>query len=175
MRRISTYGDGPSQQVSDVMQAVFVAELLAPSPSLWLVSPWVSDIPVVDNRGGEFGALLPGESCRQLTLSDLLLALAERGTRVFVVSRDHPSNRFVLQRLGEAHKAGAPINVQTRERIHDKGLLTSRFYLEGSMNFTFSGRELNEEGLTVNGAPDAIARMYVDFEGRFLEAGSAES
>ena len=34
----------------DLLQMLFLSELLAPSRCLWLVSPWISDIPVIDNR-----------------------------------------------------------------------------------------------------------------------------
>ena len=172
MRRIVTYGGGPSQQVGDVLQSVFVAELLAPSRDLWLVSPWISDIPVLDNRGGQFAAVLPGASFRGLTLVDVLMAVAERGARLHIVTRDDPANRFVLDRLAIASQVGLDVDVRLRERIHDKGLLTDRIYLEGSMNFTYYGRERNEEGLTVNEDADAIARAHVDFAGRFSGPGA---
>jgi hypothetical protein len=175
LRRISTYGDGPSQQVADVLQALFVGELLSPSRDVWVVSPWLSDIPVLDNRGGEFAVLLPGASSRTLSLVDVLVTLAERGTRLHVVTRQDPSNQPVLQRLRAARALLPAIDISIRERIHEKGLLTSRLYLEGSMNFTHAGRERNEEGLSVNSDRDYVASMHVDFSGRFAEPGEVSN
>jgi len=173
VRRIVTRGIGPSSQVSDVLQAVFIAELLAPSESLWLLSPWISDVPVVDNRGGEFLALLPSDGCRYLALTEALAVIGSRGTQVHVVARDVPGNQFVIQRLIASRDRGVSVAVHLRDRIHDKGLLTGRVYLEGSMNFTYSGLESNEEGLTVIDDPDLIARTRLDFEDRYLRAAGA--
>ncbi len=167
MRRIATYGDGPSVYVRDVLQAVFAAELLAPSRDVWVVSPWISNITVLDNRGGEFAALLPGAAFRELTLIDILIVLAEHGTRLHVVTRGEASNQYVLDRLSAAGTRGTAIDVRIRPRVHDKGLLTDRIYLQGSMNFTHHGRARNEEGLTVTNDRHAISRMHIDFEGRF--------
>ena len=36
-----------------------MAELLRPSTHLWIVSPWVSDVPLIDNRARQFGTLAP--------------------------------------------------------------------------------------------------------------------
>ena len=159
--------------MSDVLQAVLVAELLAPSESLWLLSPWISDVPIIDNRGGEFLALLPSEGYRYLSLTDALAAIGSRGTQVHVVARDLPGNQFVIQRLIASRDRGTSVAVHLRDRIHDKGLLTGRVYLEGSMNFTYSGLANNEEGLTVIEDPDLIARTRLDFEDRFLKDGGA--
>ena len=46
-----------SRQLPDLLQTILVAELIAPSQCLWLVSPWISDIPVVDNTANTFLAL----------------------------------------------------------------------------------------------------------------------
>ena len=38
-----------SRHVADLLQAIFAAEILRPSARMWIVSPWISDIPVLDN------------------------------------------------------------------------------------------------------------------------------
>ena len=48
---------GP-RQVTDLLQTIFASEIVAPSSRLWIVSPWISDIPVVDNRANSFTSLV---------------------------------------------------------------------------------------------------------------------
>jgi hypothetical protein len=106
-----------------------------------------------------------------MSLVDVLGELAERGALVHLVTRMDASNSFVLQRLQALAGSGGFVDVRLRERVHHKGLLTSRVYVSGSMNFTFSGEERNEEGVTVDADPDMVARMFVEFAGRFGAAG----
>ena len=46
-------------QIPVLLQALFSAELLVPSRRLWLVSPWISDIPILDNTAAGFSMLGP--------------------------------------------------------------------------------------------------------------------
>src|SRR5205085_9641044 len=73
-----------ARQVPDLLQAVFTAELLCPSPCLWLVSPWVSDIPVLDNRTNGFLPFEPRWARTQVSLSQALGKLLELGTTIHV-------------------------------------------------------------------------------------------
>lgn len=36
-------------EIREMLEGIFVAELLVPSDSLWLVSPWITDIDILDN------------------------------------------------------------------------------------------------------------------------------
>ena len=58
IRRIATTTQQASRQIRDVLQSLLICELLAPPPRLWLVSGWIVDAPVIDNRGGEFSGLV---------------------------------------------------------------------------------------------------------------------
>ena len=75
------------RQIPELLQTVFVAELLIPSRCLWLVSPWVSDIPIIDNTANNFLALEPSWSRSRIRLSQVLLTLAEKGTTIHVATR----------------------------------------------------------------------------------------
>ena len=69
-----------ARQVPDLLQNIFVAELLSPSSCLWLVSPWVSDIPVIDNRTNGFLSFEPRWVRSLVSLSQVLAKLLELGT-----------------------------------------------------------------------------------------------
>ena len=43
--------------IADVLAGVFASELCSPSPELWLVSGWVSDVMVLDNSSRQFDGL----------------------------------------------------------------------------------------------------------------------
>jgi len=168
MRRVVTRGDGPTLLASDLVESLFVAELLAPSPHVWLLSPWISDIEVVDNRAGAFADVFPGRPARIIQLTDALTELAERGSRVHVVVRPEPvGNAAVITKLRSAATPPRQIDIVLKENLHEKALLTSHFHLHGSMNFTRYGREVNEEALVVNTDKDHIARTNLEYRDRY--------
>jgi hypothetical protein len=57
--------------------------------------------------------------------------------------------------------------VQIIENLHDKGLLTARFHIQGSMNFTHFGRAVNSEGITITSDAGDLSRARVDYRERF--------
>ena len=48
--------------------------------------------------------------------------------------------------------------------LHSKGLLTDRFYLDGSMNLTESGVHLNDETIALSYEQSDIALARIHFE-----------
>ena len=46
-----------SQEVFDLLAAMFAAEMVRPSACVWVVSPWISDVGLLDNAAGDFPAL----------------------------------------------------------------------------------------------------------------------
>jgi hypothetical protein len=48
-----------SEEAARLLAALFATELVAPSTCLWLVSPWISNVPVIDNETATFDALAP--------------------------------------------------------------------------------------------------------------------
>lgn len=163
-RIIFKVGLSAQQEVRDLLQSIFVLELLAPSGSLLITSPWISaELGVIDNRFGRFDDLLPEAGPRWVTLAEVLSQLSLAGSKVVVVTRPDARNEAFLSRLrylcGDSsmvptiHKAEA-------ENFHIKGLLGDGFWLKGSMNLTFSGVEINDELVeyTVDEAEVAKAR-----------------
>jgi phosphatidylserine/phosphatidylglycerophosphate/cardiolipin synthase-like enzyme len=168
MRRITTHGGGPTLLASDVIQSLFISEILAPSEELWLLSPWISDIPVIDNSAGAFSSLVPARSVGAISLTDALIHLAGQGTRIYVVVRKDPRNHLVSNKLRAAQTVGdLEIEIIEQDNLHEKALLSSRFLLHGSMNFTHHGREVNEEALVLDSTTDSIAGARLDYRQRF--------
>lgn len=157
-----------ARQVPDLLQNVFVAELLCPSSCLWLVSPWVSDIPVIDNRTNGFLAFEPRWVRSQITLSQVLAKLLEFGTTIHIATRPDIHNMAFLDRMRRlAEPERLSLYVHRAEELHEKGILTDGFYLSGSMNFTFNGISLNEELVHFNIDPAIISENRVRFSARW--------
>jgi hypothetical protein len=169
-RRINTSGKGPGP-VRDVMHTVFVSELLRPSSPLWIVSAWLSDVVVVDNRGGELLSLAPALPIRELRLVEVLTEIVSRGGEVEVVVREAPHNRSVVGRLREiaARSHTGSLRIQERPALHDKMLATANLLVEGSMNFTHRGAEVNEEGVRISANPSDVAEQRMELRSRFGE------
>ena len=80
VRRIFRSSSTSNAEIRELLESLFAAELLAPSRCLWLVSPWLSDLHLLDNRAGAFSALDPQWGSRQLRLADLLGRNADGGS-----------------------------------------------------------------------------------------------
>ncbi len=159
-----------TRQLPDLLQILFTAELLSPSACLWLVSPWVSDIPLIDNRSNGFLSLEPGWAHTQVTLSQVLGKLLELGTTVHIATRPDDHNDAFLDRMRRiAEPEGLPLMLHSAQELHEKGILGDGFYLSGSMNFTFSGISLNEEAVHYSVDPAFIAENRILFTSRWGE------
>lgn len=151
-----------TRQIPDLLQAIFVAELAEPSRCLWVVSPWISDIPVIDNSANAFLTLDPSWARGKIRLSQVLSVLVDRGATVRVITRPSiPSNQSFLQRVkGFVH-------ITETTDLHEKGILGSQFYLSGSMNFTYLGVTLNEELLHYETTDEVVAEHIIIFTKRW--------
>jgi phosphatidylserine/phosphatidylglycerophosphate/cardiolipin synthase-like enzyme len=128
--------------VRELLQLIFATELLAPSRCLWLVSPWLRDVPILDNGVGGFQTLAPELPRAEVPLSLVLRELLGRGTRVVIVTRPDPGNRQVLDALGTSQDgAGRGLILRERSELHAKGIVGDAYCLVGSMNLTFNALE----------------------------------
>lgn len=168
---------GDEGAVIELLRSVFLAELLWPSKTLWLVSPWISDVPVLDNRLDGFRHVEPLWPRAVVRLGSVLVALADRGARLVIATRptraiapDEPSrmtDRFIEDL---ARRLGSKLVVhRDYERIHTKGLVGDRFVLSGSMNFTYAGVNLNDELLRYSTDPTEVAEMKIEFRALWHE------
>ena len=153
----------------DLIQSLFVALLLQPCSELWMVSPWISDITVLENSAGEFRSLVPDWERVPIRLSQVLVYLAEHQCNVYVVTRANQHNQAFLQILQDRllHR-NSVMNIRCSPLLHEKGLLAGDlFFLSGSFNFTFYGVSLNEEVAYLYSDPDTISTNRVVFHDRW--------
>jgi len=156
-----------SATISELLLSMFVGELLRPPASAWIVSPWVSNVVLLDNRNGSFDAVNPEWGHREVRLTDILLALMTRGSNVAIVTRNQESNtKFVAEfrELTERHLLQERATIRIRETLHTKGILLSRCLLLGSMNLTYNGLQINDEWIEFSLDPEDVARTRLEFE-----------
>ena len=165
-RQILRTRSGSRQQIKGLLESLFAAELLSPSPRLYLVSAWIRDIHILDNRNGSYRGLDPAWEQRALRLSEILRILVHRGSELVLAIREDKGNQDFARRLtcdlGDTELAR--VVVLTRADLHVKGLLGEGYAITGSMNFTNNGVENNEEFLRYETDPRKLAELRVEFE-----------
>ena len=167
MRRITTSGRGQTRILNDLLQNLLVTELLVPSKQLWVLSPWISDIVVIDNSAGQFKTVLPGLPARPIRLTEVLIELTRRGSDVRVLMRDVEANDVARQRLEDPYSVGARPTLTIHNNLHDKGIVGDRFHIQGSMNFTYFGQAVNDEGVIVTSEPHEIAQARIAYNSKY--------
>lgn len=153
--------------IQELLQSMFVAEMLISKGALWLVSPWISNVVLIDNRSGNFDALNPEWGRREVRLVDVLVALMIRGTTVRIVTRNDETNHPFINKMGEvAEQLGLEdqLSITLREKLHTKGVLLSNSLLMGSMNLTYNGMEINDEWIEFSLDTEDLARTKLEFD-----------
>jgi phosphatidylserine/phosphatidylglycerophosphate/cardiolipin synthase-like enzyme len=168
MNRRFIHSRAASRQIPDLLQTIFAGELLAPSRCIWLVSPWISDIPLIDNRGNTFLSLVPQWPRTTVRLSQILVHLLEQGTTIHIALEDETHNTSFLENL-RAGTGGRtlPLRLHITPDLHEKGILGDTFYLSGSMNLTYNGITSNEEMIHYITDPQDIAANRLVFRERW--------
>lgn len=166
-RRIFKSHSTGSAIIRELLQSMFLGELLRTGKTAWIVSPWVSNVVLLDNRSGNFDALNPEWGRREIRLSDALLSLLTRGRQVVIVTRDVGSNvKFMNDfcEMADQHMVLEQVEVVVRDNLHTKGILFSESLLLGSMNLTFTGLEINDEWIQFSTDSEDLARTRLEFE-----------
>jgi phosphatidylserine/phosphatidylglycerophosphate/cardiolipin synthase-like enzyme len=165
-RRIFKTQTTGATTIQELLQSMFVAEVLRPSEEIWVVSPWISNVVLIDNRTGNFDALNPEWGRREIRLAEVLATLMARGTVVHVVTRSDASNDAFRTRMGElAHEHGLEelLSVLIHNQLHTKGILLGGCLLMGSMNLTYNGMVINDEWVEFSIDPQELARTRLEF------------
>ncbi|QHS35579.1 phosphatidylserine/phosphatidylglycerophosphate/cardiolipin synthase family protein [Alcaligenes faecalis] len=152
--------------IKELMQTMFVAESLQPGEEIWIVSPWISNVVLIDNRSGNFDALNPEWGRREIRLADVLVTLMRYGTRVNIVTRNESSNDFFRTRISDlASEADldSVLKIHIHQQLHTKGILLSRGLLMGSMNLTYNGMVINDEWVEFSLDPADLSRTRLEF------------
>ena len=175
MPTMDVWSNAASSQLRDLLGSALACVLMRTDWSdqaVYLCSPWISEFPVFDNRYGQFDALVPAaRGSSRIGLADVIIALASR-TAVRIISKETEATKQFL-----AASDFGDTDVQVRmagQELHEKGLLTPDFYLEGSMNITYSGVRVNKEKVSYHAGSDRavverIAAAYAELDRRWRQ------
>jgi len=159
------HGPAQARGVRDIFQSLFAAELISPSPKLWLFFAWISDVEILDNSARRFASLEPDWPAAPIRLSQVLGALLARGSQVRLLIREHGHNEYFVSRLfALKERYGDLVKWHVEKDFHAKGLLGVDYFLSGSMNLTLSGISVNGEHLVLRTDPAAIAEQAEQLE-----------
>ena len=147
----------------EVLQLIFAAELLSPSKCLWIVSPWLRDIPIIDNSSGSFSTLCPEFQAADIGLVAVLGELLNRGAQIVIATRPETGNLQLLDALRDKQSSGKLLLIE-RAELHAKGIVGDRTVLFGSMNFTFNGLERLTEMLVLQTKADEVEKLRLTFK-----------
>jgi hypothetical protein len=162
----------------DLLQHLMVAEVVAPGRRFVVVSPWVRDVPVIDNRSGRFSSLDPRWGASVVTISAVLRTLLLAGTDVYLACRPGKEEDHFVERLSNlalADGSSANLHIARRKDIfaanhqHEKALIADTWAIQGSMNLTHSGVELNGELVTLTSSPEEVAGLAAELMSLFRE------
>jgi phosphatidylserine/phosphatidylglycerophosphate/cardiolipin synthase-like enzyme len=165
------FGPGQTGAIRDLLQSLFVAELLQPSRCLWMAFGWISDVEILDNRARQFGALMPDWPSAGIRLSHVLKAIIERGGSIALVLREVEHNRNFISRLdGIRQRHSARLMYAFGDDVHKKGILGDDFLLNGSMNLTYNGITVNDEHVTLRTDPASVEEWRLVMEQKWKGA-----
>jgi hypothetical protein len=160
-----------ASEVLEMLGALFSAELVAPSKCVWLVSPWVTDVEVLDNSAGTHSALMRFGR-RPIRLVEVLVTLAAEGAFIVVATTPDAHNDMFRRRLTLLQN---DLNVADRIRVvvdesgklHTKALTGDDYAVAGSMNITHTGINLREEQVELRTDDVYVAQARLDAFDRF--------
>ena len=165
-RRIFKSQQTGVETIRELLQTMFVGEMLLIGEKIWIVSPWVSNVVLIDNRSGNFDSLNPEWSRREIRLADVLVGLMVRGSHVVIVTRELDTNLSfikIITELVEEHCLENQLTIKMHEPLHTKGILLSKSLLMGSMNLTYNGIEMNDEWIQFSIDSEDIAKTRLEF------------
>ena len=165
-RQIFTHGPYGMRQLRETLSDLLIGLILYPD-EIWLVSPWVSDLDLLDNRAGDWDSIEPAWGARQVRFSEMLATAVASGCSLRLVTKSDEMNQKFYDRLVSGLSSSFEVSKLEKDTLHTKGMLCSSFFLSGSMNFTYSGTHRNDERVELTIDANKISEAKIEFEERY--------
>ncbi|QTH15058.1 hypothetical protein C4C32_03885 [Pseudomonas corrugata] len=162
-RQIFLHGPLGRRQFREVLSTMLASLLINPD-EIWLVSPWLSDFPLLDNRSGQWNSLEPKWGSRTVSFSELLARAVTGGCALRIATRDVDSSRYFVRGLENRLGDNQDFHYLISDTLHSKGFLTRSGFLKGSLNYTFSGTQRNDEHVTLTQDAQVISDAFLEFK-----------
>jgi hypothetical protein len=166
----------PHRLIAEALQDLLVSELLAPGRRLLIASPWISDVPLLDNRGGQFSSLNATWGANVIRLSSIIRMLLSQQTNVYIAYGAGPRESDFVNRLVENARRDGSLTCLTVRRSphdpnkildHEKAIAGDDWIIHGSMNLTYRGVEINGELVTVSTEASHVATLTTELMSLF--------
>lgn len=173
------WSHGNAEQLRDLISSALSTLLLLGKENkpAYFASPWISDFVLFDNRFRQYEILFPEIADNSdIWFSDYLLNLS-RNIPVRLVTTRTPTSQVFLKKISVFRTYQVEWRF-AREKFHEKGILAPSFYIEGSMNITYSGLNINGEKITYytslgkTGA-NKIASAYLELDRHWENLGDS--
>jgi PLD-like domain len=165
-RQIFLHGALGVRQLKEVLSNLLIGLILCPD-DVWMVSPWITDFQLLDNRAGDWNSVQPSWGARYINLSELLILAVDSGCKLHLVTTSDEINDYFLKKLVGGIQNSELFKLVINDKLHTKGLLCSSFFLAGSMNFTYSGANKNDEHIQLTTNKNSISEAKLEFEHRY--------
>ena len=172
-RKIFTGNRTSRAELVELLQWLFLAELLDRSDYVWFVAPTVDNAPIFDNGGGTFDSLDPGWGRRVVRLHDLVIRMASAGTRVSIVTHvvdQEASFTGDLRAAAQEHGLDHLVRVQARPWLSTPGILTHHGLLRGALDLGVDLIQPLDDVLIFETAADTLSAARTAFEANWPEA-----
>jgi phosphatidylserine/phosphatidylglycerophosphate/cardiolipin synthase-like enzyme len=174
-RLIHRSAASPSRDIAECLEGLLIYELLNPGQRILIVSPWISDFPVLDNRGGRFTAVEGSWTASFVHFSGVLRAVLQHGTNVRIAcGPGDRENEFVTRLDRAATLDGTPdllsvTRLPREHRVfsHEKAVVADTWAVYGSMNLTYSGVTMNGELITATTEVGLVSEVATELLGLF--------
>lgn len=168
IRKAQTHSSGEAREL---LATLLATELVCPSKCIWFISPWITDLPIVDNSAGTFGPLSPWGS-RPTTLAEVLISLAIGGSTIVIGTTPDPHNRSFITRmrsLADDQRVSEKILIKIDESnaLHTKSVVSDDYAIVGSMNLTIGGIDVREEYIELKTDQAFVSQARIDCFERF--------
>lgn len=159
-------------QLRELISSALLTLLLVPSEgrSAYFSSPWMSDFVLFDNKFRQVGSLFPAIADNsEIRFAEFLRHLSAKMPVRIITTRTDTSTGF----LRNLETSESRIECRFAQNdYHEKGILAPSFYIEGSMNITYSGLYVKGEKITYHVDSDRhgaekISSAYLEFNRRW--------
>lgn len=169
-RDVWSHGEGAT--LRDLISSALLTLLMLPDSkrAAYFSSPWISDFVLFDNEFRQYSSVFPdiGDNA-SIYFRDYLIFLARHMPVRIITTQSETSLGFIDKFLS----TNAQISCKfASDEYHEKGILAPSFYIEGSMNITYSGLYIRGEKITyhVGSSPagaEKIASTYLELDRRW--------
>ena len=166
-RQIHTFEELGKRTLKDLLVSQFAVMTISPPEEIWLVSPWIRDFPILDDPSKPFRFI--GWDKPIMQFSDLIACAVNNGARLNLVVRNDDKNETFLSRLADSIIESRDCRFGYSNTLHLKGLLTQTIYLKGSMNFTYAGTDVNDEGVSYETSPEIVSYSRQQFRSHYKD------